>query len=77
MTVSGVAGALRGRRGAAGAERGVGARISAAALAIGAFTIGVKVVSLGSTLVVASLFGTGTTWRRFSLRFYCRLRRCR
>ena len=70
MTVSGVAGALRGRRrGGAGAERGVGARISAAALAIGAFTIGVKVVSLGSTLVVASLFGTGDDLEAFLIAF--------
>ena len=69
VTVSGVAGALRGRRGGAGAERGVGARISAAALAIGAFTVGVKLVSLGSTLVVASLFGTGDDLEAFLIAF--------
>ena len=47
----------------------MGARISAAALAIGAFTVGVKVVSLGSTLVVASLFGTGDDLEAFLIAF--------
>ena len=78
ITVAGE-GALRRRGGAgrgaavtlsrAAAERSVGSRISAAALAIGAFTVGVKLVSLGSTLVVASFFGTGDDLEAFLIAF--------
>ena len=40
-----------------------------AALVIGAFTVGVKLVSLGSTLVVASFFGTGDDLEAFLIAF--------
>ena len=63
----GIAGAIRGRR-APSSERTVGARISAAAFAIGVFTVGVKLVSLGSTLI-ASFFGTGDDLEAYLIAF--------
>ena len=68
VTSSGIAGAIRGRR-APSSERTVGARISAAAFAIGVFTVGVKLVSLGSTLVIASFFGTGDDLEAYLIAF--------
>ena len=50
-------------------ERSVGSRISTAALAVGGFTVGVKVVALGSTLLLASLFGTGDDLEAFLIAF--------
>ena len=68
ITLIGIADAIRGRR-APSPERTVGARISAAALAIGVFTVGAKLVSLGSTLVIASFFGTGDDLEAFLIAF--------
>ena len=66
--LSRIAGAIRGSH-VSSSERSVGSRISAAALAIGGFTVGVKVVALGSTLLIASFFGTGDDLEAFLIAF--------
>ena len=66
--LSRIAGAIRGSH-ISSSERSVGSRISAAALAIGGFTVGVKAVALGSTLLIASFFGTGDDLEAFLIAF--------
>ena len=50
-------------------ERSVKAKITSAAITTGFFSIVVKVVSLGSTLLIASLFGTGDDLEAYFIAF--------
>ena len=50
-------------------ERSVASRISGAALAIGAITVVIKLVSLGSTILVASFFGTSDDMDAYLIAF--------
>ena len=50
-------------------ERSVATRISGAALSIGAITVVIKLVSLGSTILVASFFGTSDDMDAYLIAF--------
>lgn len=79
MSVQQLAGKLRAgrsrstpdqpRAGKPSSERSVATRISGAALSIGAITVVIKLVSLGSTILVASFFGTSDDMDAYLIAF--------
>ena len=58
-----------GRRDRSSSESSVRARITGAAVTIASFSVVVKLVALGSTLLIASLFGTGDDIEAYFIAF--------